>query len=252
MKRLNLVCIRTLTVLLLLCMIVPTVSAAPLAEPVSTSELVSIPEETTDAQRMPKINMGLTHMYKEFYDTGYSLDFPYYFAGFYTGSNGFLVMCLTDITDDILAEIRTAFYSYRSNRSTEEEDIQYMDKWFPTISYQLVEYSYEQLDELRDTLRDKFISADRNDYTVKVDVENNQVILFCDNKTVLENAVALTVENTSMLQVLPLTQFETWANEQSVPSSTPAASDTVSPETQNAYTNQGGLYRRRRSAFHLA
>lgn len=106
-------------------------SAAPLGDLITVSESVEIPPEAVrgDAEEMSKIRLGLINAYITYYETDDGrTDYPDYFAGFTSGTDLLPVMCLTEFSDEILEEIRTAFYSYRSKRATEEETIQYMDK----------------------------------------------------------------------------------------------------------------------------
>ena len=245
--------IRALSLCLLLVLLISPVlpaSAAPLGDLITVSESVEIPPEAVrgDAEEMSKINTGLAHIYKEYYqaDNGL-LDFPDYFAGFTSGDDLLPIMCLTEFSNEILEEIRTAFYSYRSKRATEEEVVQYMDKWFPTIRYQLVEYSYSDLCELKYALREELKEAGQGDYMVRVDSASNQVVLFCETQFQAEQAAALTNGNPSILQILPLEQFDAWAEERSAP---PAVQTTepVEPSVEMAGKVMPGM----KNAFYKA
>ena len=234
--------IRALSLCLLFILLISPVlpaSAAPLGDLITVSESVEIPPEAVkgDAEEMSKIRLGLINAYITYYETDDGrTDYPDYFAGFTSGTDLLPVMCLTEFSDEILEEIRTAFYSYRSKRATEEETIQYMDKWFPTIRYQLVEYSYTQLRELQKALKDIFQGVKREEYNIQVDCKNNQVILFCETevrKDEVNQAIALTDGNPSILKIMPIAQFDAWCEQYAIPSN-PKPAEPVEPSAEMA------------------
>ena len=248
--------IRALSLCLLFILLISPVlpaSAAPLGDLITVSESVEIPPEAVrgDAEEMSKVHMGLVNKYMKHYKTDDgNIEFPDYFGGFTSGTDLLPIMCLTEFSDEILAEIRTAFYSYRSERATEEEVIQYMDKWFPTIRYQLVEYSYKQLYELQKALKVFFQDVKRGEYNIQVDCKNNQVILFCDTevqKDEVNQAVTLTDKNPSILKIMPIAQFDAWVEERSAP---PAVQSTepVEPSAEMAGKVMPGM----KNAFYKA
>lgn len=248
--------IRALSLCLLFVLLISPVlpaSAAPLGDLITVSESVEIPPEAVrgDAEEMSKVHMGLVNKYMKHYKTDDgNIEFPDYFGGFTSGTDLLPIICLTEFSNEILEEIRTAFYSYRSERATEEEVIQYMDKWFPTIRYQLVEYSYKQLYELQKALKVFFQDVKRGEYNIQVDCKNNQVILFCDTevqKDEVNQAVTLTDKNPSILKIMPIAQFDAWVEERSAP---PAVQSTepVEPSAEMAGKVMPGM----KNAFYKA
>ena len=246
--------IRALSLCLLFVLLISPVlpaSAAPLGDLITVSESVEIPPEVTggDLEKLSNIYFGLFHMYMTFYETDNGIEFPAYFAGFGMTPDLLPVIYLTEISDEILEEIRTALYSYRAKRATEEENLQYMDKWFPTISYQLVEYSYNELCALDDELRDVLRDEKQEDFITQVDCDNNQIILFYETQSQVDKALALTNGYPSILQAMPIEQFDAWVNQYSVPDTTQStesaeptaeAAGTIMPGMKNAFYKANG------------
>lgn len=232
MKRFNPGLTRVLTLLLLLTLLTSVVSAAPLSEQMLASEAVKIPEEAGNAELMLGINAGLLEMYKKYYTTDDGFILPDYFAGCYTGEDGLLVMGLTEISDEILEEVRTAIYSYRSVGETKVSDVEYLDKWFPTISYQLMEYSYNQMHELCNALRAMLRDEKKTESYVRMDVENNRVILFYEDEETLISALDVAGNDIAMIHSLPSDQFDAWLETSTAWLKARLASGTQTPDSE--------------------
>ena len=133
----------------------PESAAAAGAQPGGTAQSGTV-DQLPDPLTMSRISMGLRIAFMDYY-RGESL--PDFFGGFYDNADGTVVMCLTDTSEAVLEEIRTAFYSYHDGRNPE-----HFDKWLPTVQITEVKYSFEQLVEVDRALRSALAEADCGEY----------------------------------------------------------------------------------------
>ena len=110
-----------------------------------------------------------------------------------------------------------------------------------------MEYSYNQLREFESSLEDSLRDIKQEEYYIRVDIENNRVILFFENQNQVEEAITLAGTSLSILQVLPIAQFDVWAEERSAP---PAVQTTepVEPSVEMAGKVMPGI----KNAFYKA
>ena len=138
--------LRVVSQLLLLCLLVTTALTG--SPPGGTAQPGTV-RELPDPLTMSRISMGLRIAFMDYY-RGESL--PDFFGGFYDNANGTVVMCLTDTSEAVLNEVREAFYN--------GTNAEYLDEWLPTITFQEVKYSSNQLKSLYKTLRKALAEAD--------------------------------------------------------------------------------------------
>lgn len=213
--------LRFLSFCLLLCLLATTVLAtSPMIDgPITDSdEAVLLPDPLT----MSRISTGFMVNYQKYYRENpcgiapHGINgYPDYFAGFYKNDDGTMVMCLTEITEEILAEIKAVIYA-PYDPVEEAGSIAFLDKWFPTMTYQKVTYSGAQIYGLTFELKDALYEAHHGDYhgqyQVKCDVNANQVAVFCESEEDLALAESFIDEETypGMLLVLPTEKYDAW------------------------------------------
>lgn len=190
--------LRLTSLLILLCILVTTALAG--AQPGGTAQPGTV-DQLPDPLAMSRISMGLRIAFMDYY-RGESL--PDFFGGFYYNADGTVVMCLTDTSEAVLEEIRTAFYSYHDGRNPE-----HFDKWLPTVQITEVKYSFEQLFEVETALRDALAEADCGEYITQIDFESNRVVAFCETDEGLALA-ATYAQPEDILLVQPMEDYEAW------------------------------------------
>ncbi len=193
--------LRLTSLLILLCILVTTALAG--AQPGGTAQPGTV-RELPDALTMSRISLGLMGMYLNNYSSNPNSpkpDYPDYFAGFYDCADGTMVMCLTDTSEAVLNEVREAFYN--------GTNAEYLDEWLPTITFQEVKYSSNQLKSLYKTLRKALAEADCGEFRTELDNENNRVIAFCETDEGLALA-ATYAQPEDILLVRPMEDYEAW------------------------------------------
>lgn len=190
--------LRVVSQLLLLCLLVTTALVG--SPPGGTAQPGTV-DQLPDPLTMSRISMGLRIAFMDYY-RGESL--PDFFGGFYYNADGTVVMCLTDTSEAVLEEIRTAFYSYHDGRNPE-----HFDKWLPTVQITEVKYSFEQLFEVETALRDALAEADCGEYITQIDFESNRVVAFCETDEGLALA-ATYAQPEDILLVQPMEDYEAW------------------------------------------
>ena len=190
--------LRVVSQLLLLCLLVTTALTG--SQPGGTAQPGTV-DQLPDPLTMSRISMGLRIAFMDYY-RGESL--PDFFGGFYDNADGTVVMCLTDTSEAVLEEIRTAFYSYHDGQNPE-----HFDKWLPTVQITEVKYSFVQLVEVDRALRSALAEADCGEYITQIDFESNRVVAFCETDEGLALA-ATYAQPEDILLVRPMEDYEAW------------------------------------------
>ena len=193
--------LRVVSQLLLLCLLVTTALVG--SQPGGTAQPGTV-DQLPDPLTMSRISLGLMGMYLNNYSSNPNSpkpDYPDYFAGFYDCADGTMVMCLTDTSEAVLNEVREAFYN--------GTNAEYLDEWLPTITFQEVKYSSNQLKSLYKTLRKALAEADCGEFRTELDNESNRVVAFCETDEGLALA-ATYAQPEDILLVRPMEDYEAW------------------------------------------